>query len=282
MGTLHEINPVNSDFHIRGFKVRSLDWPPHWHDEIEIVYVLSGKLEMYLGKKRYILNEKDIMLINSGDIHHYTKCENEMIIVQFGLSMLDTMFIPIFANRRFLDPHIRYENQNTKKYSDIIVKHIMEIVDEYDKKLPGYETILKARIYDLQVHLVRNLPTEDFTDQEIKTKCNRQQRLEKVIQFVEDNYTENITINEAAGIANYSVYHFARFFKETTGMTFEQYLRMYRLRKAEEFLFVTDDLITEIAYKVGFNSVKTFNRNFKEKYGCTPSIYRKSNTNYVR
>jgi AraC-like DNA-binding protein len=93
---------------------------------------------------------------------------------------------------------------------------------------------------------------------------------------VEHNYTREITLAEIAGAANFSIYHFARFFKEATGMTFIQYLNNYRISKAIRYLCSTTDPITEIAFQAGFDSIKTFNRVFKQLKGCSPTEYKKS------
>jgi AraC-like DNA-binding protein len=72
------------------------------------------------------------------------------------------------------------------------------------------------------------------------------------------------------------MYHFTRFFKDTTGMTFWQYLNNYKVSKAVNLLINTSDSISEIAFNSGFNSIKTFNRVFKQVKGCSPSEFRKA------
>jgi len=81
-------------------------------------------------------------------------------------------------------------------------------------------------------------------------------------------------LDDVAKITNFSVFHFSRFFKETTGITFCQYVNQYRIAKSVEYLLNTEDTITEIVFKSGFNNAKTFNRVFRQIKGCSPTDYK--------
>ena len=114
-----------------------------------------------------------------------------------------------------------------------------------------------------------------YSPHEKSRKLGRLERLEQVFEYVDNNYDRPISLDQIARVANFSIYHFTRFFKETTGMTFGEYLNSYRIKKAEAYLEDAQNTITEIAFKSGFNSIKTFNRVFKHQKGCSPSEYRK-------
>ncbi len=79
-----------------------------------------------------------------------------------------------------------------------------------------------------------------------------------VAEFVEENYYYQITLERAARVANYSEYHFARYFKDAIGITFRDYLENIRIEKAKRLLRNTDTTVTEIAYSTGFTSLKYF------------------------
>ncbi len=136
---------------------------------------------------------------------------------------------------------------------------------------------IMARLYDIMTLLVRNIPMVRCTEEELSHTISRLGRLEKVFLYVESSYNKKITLDKIADIAGYSSFHFTRFFKSTTGMTFITYLNNFRIYQATVLLDETEEMITEIAYSVGFESVKTFNRVFKELKGCSPTAYRKQN-----
>lgn len=87
------------------------------------------------------------------------------------------------------------------------------------------------------------------------------ERLKAIIQYIERNYAEKITVAEAARLASLSPYHFCRVFKKATGRSFVEYVNLYRIRIAE---------------KAGFCTVNYFAELFKRYRGCTPSQYRGS------
>ena len=78
-----------------------------------------------------------------------------------------------------------------------------------------------------------------------------------------------------AAHCGYSRYYFSHYFKETTGMSFMDYLTAFRVERAAARMELTGETFTEIAYACGFQSIRTFNRMFQKYYHITPSAYRK-------
>ena len=112
----------------------------------------------------------------------------------------------------------------------------------------------------------------------INTKVTDKVKL--VLNYIHDNYSNNISINTLANICDYSEYHFMRFFKKHIGMTCIQYINNYRLEKASLLLNSTSKPIMDISLEVGFDNLSYFNKLFKNKYNLTPKEFR-SNKNKV-
>jgi len=123
--------------------------------------------------------------------------------------------------------------------------------------------------------LIRYMPKEEYSAEDESHKMEKLQKLDKVFQYVDKYYQTNIDLESISKVAGFSKYYFTRFFKENTGVTFIDYLNNFRITKAEWHLMEEKDSITEVAYKAGFNSVKTFNRVFKKSKGCAPMEYRR-------
>ena len=81
-------------------------------------------------------------------------------------------------------------------------------------------------------------------------------------------------MDEAANHVGYSKFHFARLFKEYTGMTFNDYQTTLKLKEVERQLSDTDLQISDIAMSCGFNNLTSLSRSFKKQYGCSPSQFR--------
>ena len=94
-------------------------------------------------------------------------------------------------------------------------------------------------------------------------------------KYIENNYMQKITIGDIAAAVGFSESHFMRYFKETMGTSFVEYLRDYRLTIASRLLTSSDSSILNIAAETGFENLSYFNRVFKEKYKMTPRQFRK-------
>ncbi len=95
------------------------------------------------------------------------------------------------------------------------------------------------------------------------------------MSYIESHYTEPITVQSTADYLGFSESHFMRYFKETMGTSFVDYLRDYRLTIASRLLTTSDSSILDIAAESGFENLSYFNRVFKQKYSMTPRQFRK-------
>lgn len=97
-------------------------------------------------------------------------------------------------------------------------------------------------------------------------------RLSNLLFLIQEDYSRNITLDEASKITYLSLNYFCNFFKHTMGCTFSEYLLRIRLDKAKEFLITEKLSITEIAYKIGFKNLSYFFRKFKQLTGVTSHL----------
>lgn len=277
---LHERGIVDYEFPFRMLVSGIKEFPPHWHEEVEIVYVVEGKVDIGINQEIHTLLSRDILLIGPGEVHHFLQNpqKRKLIILQFGRGVFDQND-SIFHDRCFPAPRIPSgcTQDGMRHAHEKLEAYILQILEEYNKKLEGYRLALRARICDMMVLLLREIPWERYSAAEKNKRLVRLERLQSVFKYVDEHYAQDIPLEEAAKVSGFSVYHFTRFFKESIGMTFGDFLSRYRIAKAEVLLKNTEHSITEIAFSLGFNSIKTFNRVFKTLKGCSPSSYRKSN-----
>lgn len=101
-----------------------------------------------------------------------------------------------------------------------------------------------------------------------------QEKIKGILEYIREHFGEEITIRQAAELCFYSESHFMKYFKQYAGMPFIQYLNDYRLTRAGEYLKMTEENVTQIALKCGFENLSYFNRLFRRKFGVTPRQYR--------
>ena len=99
-------------------------------------------------------------------------------------------------------------------------------------------------------------------------------KINKVKNYVKENYRNRITISEIACIAGFSANSFSRFFKQHTGMNFVDYVNGIRVEAASRLLQKTDDTVLGIAYSCGFNTPCYFDDVFRRHKGMTPGEFR--------
>lgn len=280
---MHQKNLLEPDFPFSLGIADNLEFPPHWHEEIEIVYMLEGNMQIVLNNETYLLEPRDIFMIGRRNVHHFISPDepNHSVIIQFGLSLFGP-FSSIIRDCQFVSPLLGVSkkldtNMDTRVHA-ALEEQILAMVQENEEKKEGYQMALKARLFDLMVIMIREVPMQHFSSREKNIRISRLKRLNRVLNYIDTNYDKKLTLSEVSDVANYSPYHFTRFFKDTTGMTFNEYLNSVRVKKAEEFLQDMDLPITEVAYMAGFNSIQTFNRVFKKSKGCTPTEYRRGKT----
>ena len=281
MQAIHQKFQMGQEFPLHVFITDTQEFPPHWHEAVEVIYALEDDLRVGINHVIHTLKARDILLVGGGDVHYFPPLTRpvQRIIIQFDLAFFES-FATLFRDKRFTVALLR-ENVDPMVEGAASVHADMEsqllaILKESHEKQEGYKLALKARMYDLLILLLRRVPMEQISPHEKNRRLSRLERLELVLRYVENNFDRTLPLEEVATLANFSVFHFTRFFRETTGMTFGQYVNQFRVEKAVDALINTNDTITEIVFRSGFNSAKTFNRVFRQIKGCSPSAYKRS------
>jgi len=248
--------------------------PPHWHDCIEILYMIEGNSVQQVNDRRFGIKKHDLIIINGGDMH-YTLCspgeDIRILVVKFLPEILESSY-KIFESKYILP----FLNSGSKKNcypidtlnnSNEIHNILMGLYKEFTGEKQGYEIFIKGFIYQLIAYLIR--------DNILKIKRlygNEKEliRFNKLFKYIENNYTEKIDMEKAAGLLNLSYYYFSRYFKKITGRSFKEYIDFVRIREVEKLLVSGDYNISQAAYEVGFTNISSFNRVFKRIKGYTP------------
>ena len=263
-----EAIPVKTIIH----SVNELDL--HWHNKIEIIFVLEGSVNVSIGKETYLLQESDLILININELHstRKTKDKNVLLAVQIDPEFYKHCF-PKFKNMRFNCKYFSQEGGKKNKF-DIIIHYIANITWCLNKKNKGYELIIGSYLYLLGEHLINNFHYDviEAKSQEISDKDLI--RIKNIIDYADENMGRNVTLKEIAERQHLNYHFLSHFIKDKIGMSFQDYLNSIRLNNAVSMIANSNDTITNIAYVSGFPSINSFNRLFKREYNCSPTEYR--------
>lgn len=247
----------------------------HFHNEMEIILVLQGSVNIRVGNDVYFLNENELILINSNEIHKTSSTgdDNILLALQIDPKYFSTYGLGfnkiVFDCRSFL-----YGEEDQEDYN-MIRHYLAKIVWELNKKRKGYKLIVGSDINLLAVHLVNNFNYYIMEDETVASRNSDIIRLQSIISYINENIEKKISLQEVADRQKLSVYYLSHFIKKKMGISFQEYLNNIRLDKAVYLLAKTNKTITDISYESGFPSVKALNKKFKELFGYSPMVYRK-------
>ena len=242
----------------------------HWHDSLELLFVLSGSVSIIVDAEHYVLEPEDVILINSNSPHELTADSAIMVAVQIKLSLFDDSLLS--------DGPLWFEcNSRTSHDAEglLQIKRIVaQFVKAHSSTDEGRLFRAKALSYALMAELMARFRA-DRTALRQEQALQQNERIARMADYIAEHYRENITLQQIAEREYLSVPYASRFFARMMGMGFSAYLNHVRLTQAVSDLLATDDTIDHIAENNGFANTQTFVQLFKKQYDMLPRQYRK-------
>lgn len=262
--------------------------PVHWHDSMEILYVLEGETTINVDQQSFVLTKGDFIIIDSNVIHSTcTQSYSYFLILQIPYHFLKSC-IPDIDYMHFENvssvcgiPLLEGTVCPSPLPEDAILSDLHRILDGlaslWKEKPDGYRLKYYSYIYELLYLMLANFKI-DISQNEYRQTEKYMERLTSVISYVKQHYREDISLQDAADYLALNPSYFTRFFKKYMNMTFTEYVNAIRLRYIYEDIISTDLPIQTILERNGFTNYKLFMRLFRQTYGCTPSQKRKEIT----
>lgn len=261
------------------------NYPVHWHLAMEIIMPCKNYYAAQVGGTSLTLNEGDILLIAPGELHSLItppdKGERLIILLDhpsiLQLSDMDSLL-------HLLHPYMLIRRSDNPEFAQELCACLSKIAQEYFENKPLAEASICSIFLRFFTLLGRNVlnATVKFPDIMPDKQDEYGEKFLAVSNYINDHFTENLTVDLLAAQTGFSKFHFSRLFKQFTGMTCYSYIISKRISCAEKFLVTPNFSITEAAMQSGFNSLSTFNRIFKTAKGCTPSEYRQLNNQSLK
>ena len=254
--------------------------PLHWHDELELIYIKKGAGTITVDFAPYKVSAGTIVLVLPGQLHSIEQYEQESMEYEniiFHPSMLiskktDTsntdLLTPLFSGS--LSVPLLY-TPDSPHYAEISA--CLDANDDISRtNPPGYQLFIKSQLFMLFFILANKCVISERPKKDYKSL----EKMKLILKYVENHYMDKITIEDIANEVGLSQSHFMKYFKNTMGTSFIDYLNEYRLTMASRLLLSSDSSILAIASEVGYENLSYFNRTFKKRFGMTPREYRKS------
>lgn len=247
----------------------------HWHKEAEIILPLEGSLNINVSMTPYTLNKNDVLFVYPGELHELEKSDNNYImIVQFPFDLLNDLndikpSIPILKSVKLIT-----EDKDSDIHK-VIISYLMDIRDLFLNKNEFACASMYADLIHIFIQVAKKYTkiSAMFPDTDIDKGREYIIKFTKILDYINENYATEISLESVADSAGYSKFHFSRLFRQFTNMSFNDYVNNVRISKAENLLISGRHSITEVASLSGFNSLSTFNRNFKLAKKCSPKEF---------
>lgn len=252
----------------------------HWHNEIEICYIMHGTGKYLINGIDYDFSEGDIFVISNDDIHLcYDDKDMIMQVVMFdpffigsgSANPFDFEYMRIFTDNLYNhQKKIEHKYEYTKMLADILT----EIQTEYESMQKGYEMMIKSLLLRFFTLIFRNIP--DNSDSGKNISRNAVDKIRSILLYIDLNYYNHIDLKLLEQKFEISRPYLCSTFKSLTGISPVDYIIRRRITEAKQKLVSTEKSILAISEECGFNSLSNFNSLFKRITGFTPNSYRKN------
>lgn len=255
---------------------QTFQFPVHWHEELEIIYIQQGNLQITISGLDYqgtagsifLVNPRELHLMGSADLSvaYYTLLFPLEFISFQSMDALETTLLQPLRSGQLVFRH-EISDPGLRKKLCLILDEIIGINRE-----SSFTKQLKTRILLLQ--FLQQIV--EYSSLILPVSGSKTDMQKKLLMYIQEHYTDKITLHDLAEHFHLSEKYISRYFKEHFYLTFSDYVNHLRLTHAKRLLETTELSVTEIALCSGFPNVSYFIRTFKACYEKSPLKYRKS------
>ena len=251
--------------------------PLHWHETLEILYPLNGNMNLLLEGERYSLPKKNLTVIESRQAHS-TQIDGDTamnICVHIAKEKLKS-YLPKISQYQIVCMPEKISDAQFPVYYEIC-QLMSQLTKLYILETPEVHLESEGIILQVLARLLRHFGIRS-EEKQPESKQSSIGRSHEILPWVEEHYGEPISLTNAADQLSISREYFCRLFRQSMGITFQEYLTGIRLNHVYQDLLHTDTPVSEVMEMNGFTNQKNFNASFKKLYGHTPSDVRKLET----
>ncbi len=250
-----------------------LQYPAHFHYHIEMVRMLKGSVHCFTDANKYEVKEGDLFISFPNQILYYESFEDEEYQIFYINPDVVPQFVRLFETNVPRSSHISSENISDKLKR--LLDDILEANEEVKKGEKYAEEMRSGYVLAFFSELLRSMELYGPDSGELSA-------LKNIVDYCSRNYTKEISLESLSKELHISKYYISHIFGSHLNMRFNDYVNSLRVSKACLLLTDSDMSITAIGDKVGFSTIRTFNRAFLRQTGKSPSDYRRTITQAQR
>ena len=240
----------------------------HWHDRMELLYVLSGSLELHAQEGKYTVPAGQTAVAAPRQLHGGF-AGREGVVYHVFMFDVEKFCNATIAAQKYLVPICEGKTGFLRVIDDDGMREAETRLLAALEDRENHPLLVIGIIYELLSILYR------FRNEDIRGLLKQNQAFSEILKYVNDRFAGKLSPKEVSARFGYNETYFCRRFKEITGLTFTGYLLALRMECAQKLLTDTQEEIGTIAWKCGYADVSYFSHCFKKQYGVSPMGFRK-------
>ena len=252
----HQFDNSKKNFHYNAYVYGDdISYNSHFHDSYELIYVIEGALDVAINGSAMELCEHELLLLSPNAVHSF--------VIKEGSRVWIGVFSPDHIEAFFK----KYRSVQFGKFS----------CDEETEKILVSKLFLgeKPERY-LRIAYLYLVCDACAKGAEYLNTHNEQKFMNAVIKYISENLENDISMNGLAEALGYEYHYLSGLFNQCFSVNFKRFLNLYKVEKACALLGEEDCNIMSVYSACGFESMRNFNRVFKEITGYTPSEYKRN------
>jgi len=255
----------------------------NWHERLELTMPLDGPLCMRMSELRVELAAGDLLVVDNLKLHNvedHPGLDTRVIVISFmpefvyspGSPACDYTYLLPFYTKREGHAHVL---RATDELAAPIYQAMAELLQRYfQPNVTHFQSGCKASFLQILYYLTQRFHTSEVLRSEFVERRQQADRLARLFEYVQLNYADRITVEQAMKLVHMSQSQFMKVFKKVAGMTFVAHVTRIRINHALRLLRETNHTVAEIAAQTGFPDQSYFDRRFKQLFGKSPRQYR--------
>ena len=235
-------------------------YPLHLHRCFEVIYLHKGEMVVHVDDASYVLRSGEMIIIKPHQIHGLqTESHSEHTLCIFSPELIGGA-ADVLVTKSLIPP---------------VVSDVGDFYGGMFRNMDENDSVYKIKGF---LYLLSDAFVKCATDRQSKVKTNKELLvLHRVLSYIEENFAGECSLEDLSRDLNYSYTYLSRIFSENVGISYCSYVTQLRVSKACSMLQNENGNIVDTAYKCGFPSIRSFNRNFIRYTGKTPSEYKNKN-----
>jgi AraC family transcriptional regulator len=264
---------LRSEFAVYYRRARRVRMAGEARSDYTVLFPLNGRLRASVADEEFEIAGDDALLVNPGSSHTATSRE-EAEVLMLALSPAFVLDLAVRLRLTSSGATAVFRSEMVER-DERLSRLAHDLAAELKEDEAGQDVVITALAEQMLVHLLRQHVNVRRSDElELSRVGLVDRRIRRAVEMMHAHMDRDLPLEELAGAAYLSPFHFARLFKKLTGTSPHAYLANLRVQRAQRLLAETDLSISELSARVGYSSPSHFSKAFRQSTGLTPRAFR--------